>query len=62
MRFLMMIKGDKDYEAGKPPSPRLMKAIGQVSANLAKSGTLRSSEGLLPSSKGARVRAARAGS
>jgi len=56
MRFLMMIKGDKNYEAGRPPDPRLMDAIGRISAEMAKAGILLGNEGLLPSAKGARVR------
>ena len=55
MRFMMMVKGDKNYEAGKPPDPKLLAAMGQLSENMAKAGVLLSSEGLLPSSKGALV-------
>jgi hypothetical protein len=58
MRFMMMMKGDKNYEAGAPPDPRLMAAIGKLSEEMAKAGILLSSEGLLPSSAGAKVRAA----
>ena len=29
MRFIMMIKANKDYEAGVPPDPKLLAAIGQ---------------------------------
>ena len=32
MRFLAMIKADKDFEAGLPPDPRLMEAIEAVTA------------------------------
>ena len=32
MKFMMMVKADKDYETGIPPSPTLMAAIGQLSA------------------------------
>ncbi len=58
MRFMMMIKGDKDYEAGAPPDPRLMAAIGTLTEEMIKAGVVLSSEGLLPSSKGARIRVA----
>ena len=56
MRFMMMVKADKDYEAGAPPSPELMAAIGELTGDMAKTGVLVEAGGLLPSSKGARVR------
>lgn len=31
MRFMMMVKADKDYEAGAPPRPELMAAVGKLS-------------------------------
>jgi len=58
MRFMMMVKGDKDYEAGKPPSPALMAAIGKLSEQEARDGILLESGGLLPSAAGAKVRVA----
>ncbi len=56
MRFMMIVKGNQDYEAGLPPPPELMAAIGQLSQEAAREGTLISNGGLLPSSAGARVR------
>ena len=40
MRFMMLVKGNTDYEAGKPPSPALMAAIGKASEEQARAGTL----------------------
>ena len=57
MRFMIMVKGSKDYEAGLPPNPELVAAIGKLSEEMAQVGRLLGSGGLLPSSKGARVRA-----
>ena len=57
MRFMVMVKADKDYEAGLPPTPELRGAIGKLSDDMFKAGALLESGGLLPSSKGARVRA-----
>jgi hypothetical protein len=57
MRFMMMVKGNKDYEAGKPPNPELMAAIAKASEQEARAGILLDSGGLLPSSAGARIRA-----
>jgi hypothetical protein len=59
MRFMMMIKGDKNYEAGAPPDPQLMAAIGQRTEEMIKAGVVLSTEGLEPSSKGAILRASR---
>lgn len=56
MRFMMLVKADKDYEAGRPPSPELIDAIGRLSAEMARSGRLVDQGGLLPSSQGAKVR------
>jgi hypothetical protein len=58
MKFMMIVKGNKDYEAGKPPNPVLMAEISKHSEEAAKKGILLSSGGLLPSSKGARIHVA----
>jgi hypothetical protein len=57
MRFMVMVKADKDYEAGLPPKPELLAAIGKLSHDMVKAGVLLETGGLLPSSRGARVRA-----
>jgi len=58
MRFMMMIKGDKNFEAGAPPDERLMAAIGKLTEEMTRAGVILETGGLLPSSKGARIRAA----
>jgi len=55
MRFMMMVKATKDYEAGLPPSPALMAEIGKLSGEMARAGVLLSTDGLQPSSQGMRV-------
>jgi hypothetical protein len=55
MRFLMMIKANADYEAGKPPSPELMAGMGRLMGEMAQAGVLLAAEGLQPSSRGARI-------
>ena len=57
MRFMVMVKANKDYEAGLPPKPELLAAIGKLSQDMVKAGVLLDTGGLLPSSRGARVRA-----
>jgi hypothetical protein len=58
MRYMMIVKADKSYEAGVPPSPELMAAIGKLSEDHARAGILIDAGGLLPSSQGARIRVA----
>jgi hypothetical protein len=55
MRYMMMVKGSKDYEAGVPPKKELMEAIAKHGAELAKAGILLDTGGLMPTSKGARI-------
>jgi hypothetical protein len=55
---MMMAKADKSYEAGVPPSQEMETAMGKFIEEGIKSGILLDTGGLLPSSKGARIRAA----
>jgi len=56
MRFMMMVKADQNTEAGVPPGEGLLAAMGKYNEELAKAGVLLASEGLHPTSRGARVR------
>jgi hypothetical protein len=56
MRFMMIVKADKDHEAGRPPKPELMEAVGKLTEEGRKAGRVLSNGGLLPSAKGARIR------
>jgi hypothetical protein len=56
MRFMVMIKADKDTEAGVLPSEKLLAEMGKYNEELVKAGVMLAGEGLQPSSKGARVR------
>jgi hypothetical protein len=56
MRFMVMIKANKDTEAGVMPSEELLTEMGKYNEELAKAGVLLAGEGLQPSSKGARVK------
>src|SRR5512139_1130851 len=55
MRFMMIVKANPSYEAGRPPDPALLAAVGKLSAEMTKAGVLIQSGGLAPSSMGARV-------
>ena len=59
MRFMMMVKADKNYEAGIPPKPELLAAIGKLTEDMVRAGVLVQTGGLLPSSTGARVHVSR---
>jgi hypothetical protein len=56
MRFMMIVKANKDSEAGKMPSDELIAAMGKYNEELMKAGVLVDLSGLQPSSKAARVR------
>ena len=56
MRFMVMHYSTPDMEAGVPPTPEQMAAIGQLMQESAMAGVLLSGEGVHPSSKGARVK------
>jgi hypothetical protein len=56
MRVMVLIKADKDTEAGVLPSQELLAAMGKYNEELVKAGIMLAGEGLHPSSKGVRVR------
>ncbi|MCQ4313013.1 YciI family protein [Pseudomonas stutzeri] len=56
MRFMVMIKANRDTEAGVMPSEEILAAMGQYNEELANAGVLLGGEGLHPSRRGARVR------
>ena len=55
MRFMAIVKPGKDYEAGKPPNPELMAAMGRLSQEQQKLGVFVMGGGLLPSAQGHKV-------
>src|SRR5438093_12675835 len=55
MRFMILVKADKNSEAGVMPSEKLLTDMGKFNEELVKAGVLLAGEGLHPSSKGARV-------
>ncbi|RKH29274.1 YciI family protein [Corallococcus sicarius] len=56
MRFMMIVKANKDSEAGVLPTHEELTAMGKFNEELVKAGILLAGEGLHPSSKGTRVR------
>ena len=56
MRFMILVKADKNSEAGVMPSTDLLAKMGKFNEELVKAGVMLAGEGLAPSSKGARVK------
>jgi hypothetical protein len=56
MRVIVMIRADKDTEAGVMPSEKILTEMGKYNEELVKAGIMLAGEGLHPSSKGKRVR------
>ena len=56
MRFMILVKADKNSEAGVMPDEKMLTEMGKFNEELVKAGILLGGEGLHPSSKGARIR------
>ena len=56
MRFMVMVKANKDSEAGIMPTEELLTAMMKYNEELVKAGIMLAGDGLHPSSKGARIR------
>ncbi len=55
MRVMVMVKADKDTEAGVMPGEQLLAEMGKFNEELVKAGVMLAGEGLHPSSKGKRI-------
>lgn len=55
MRCMVMVKADRDTEAGVLPSRQLLDAMTKFNQELVKAGVMLAGDGLQPSAKGARV-------
>ena len=56
MRFMVLVKANKQSEAGILPDKKILGAMGKYNEELVKAGVMLAGEGLHASSKGARVR------
>ena len=56
MRFMLMVKGDKNTEAGVMPTERELADMAKLNEEMVKAGVMLAGDGLQPTSKGARVR------
>ena len=55
MRFMIIVKGNADTEAGRMPEEGLMAAMAEYHEELVRAGALLDASGLQPTSKGWRV-------
>jgi hypothetical protein len=62
MRFMVIVKANEDSEKGVMPTQQDLTEMGAYNEELVKAGVMLAGEGLLPSSKGARVRFEKDGS
>jgi len=56
MRVMVLVKADKDSEAGIMPSADILTKMGAYNEELVKAGIMLAGDGLHPSSKGIRMR------
>ena len=56
MRFIVLVKADKNSEAGAMPTEKELAEMGKFNEELVKAGVMLAGEGLHPSSKGVRVK------
>lgn len=56
MRFMVLVPGSPESEAGEMPSTELLQEMTIYNEELVKAGVMLAGEGLHPTSKGARVR------
>jgi len=56
MRFMVIVKANKDSEAGVMPSEKMLTDMGKFNEELVKAGVMLAGDGLHASSKGARVK------
>ena len=56
MRFMVLVKANKDSEAGVMPTEKMLADMGKFNEELVNAGVMLAGEGLHPSSKGTRVK------
>jgi hypothetical protein len=59
MRFMMIMKANKESEAGALPSREIIEEMGRFNEEMVKAGVLLAAEGLHPTSNGVRINLSR---
>jgi len=55
MRFMVIVKANKESESGALPDEKVLAAMGKFNEELVKAGVMLGGEGLHPSAKGVRI-------
>ena len=56
MRFMVMVPASKESEAGVLPDEKILTEMGKFNEEMVKAGVMLAGEGLMPTSKGARLK------
>ena len=56
MRVMVIVKANKESEAGEMPSEQILNSMGKYNEELVKAGVMEAGEGLHPTAKGARIK------
>lgn len=56
MKYMMIVKANPEFEAGKPLNPKLIEVVGKLAEEQRQKGILITAGGLLPTRTGARIR------
>ncbi|MBR0696508.1 YciI family protein [Bradyrhizobium lablabi] len=56
MKFMVIVKANRESEAGVMPSTELLTAMGKFNEEMVKAGVMQAGEGLHPTAKGARIK------
>ena len=56
MRFMVLVKANRESESGAPPDEKILTAMAHFNEELVRAGVMLGGEGLHPSSKGKRIR------
>jgi hypothetical protein len=56
MRFMVIVPGNRESEAGVMPDEKILAAMGKFNEEMVKAGVMLAGEGLHPTSKGARLK------
>ncbi|MBI5262314.1 MAG: YciI family protein [Bradyrhizobium sp.] len=56
MRFMVIVKANRESEAGVMPTTEMLAAMGRFNEEMVKAGIMQAGEGLHPTARGARIK------